>query len=82
MGTTATELNDEVEDIVGELTNIVVGSAKIEFAELGYPYNISLPLLVSGKNHIIKHKHNSPVLVIPFSVKGNTFDMEVSLQIK
>ncbi len=66
MGTAVSEINDEVEDIVGELANIVVGSAKVEFAGLGYPFNISLPLLVSGEAHVIKHKHNSPILVIPF----------------
>ncbi len=80
MGTPATELNDEVEDIVGKLTNIVAGGAKMEFAELGYAYNISLPLLVSGRSNVIKHKHDSPILVVPFSVNGHTFDMEVSLQ--
>ena len=80
MGTPATELNDEVEDIVGELTNIVAGGAKMEFSELGYAYNISLPLLVSGRSNVIKHKHDSPILFVPFSVNGHTFDMEVSLQ--
>ncbi len=72
MGTAVSEINDEVEDIVGELTNIVVGGAKIEFAGLGYSFNISLPLLVSGGAHVIKHKHDSPVLVIPFTSRSMT----------
>ncbi len=83
MGTAVSEINDEVEDIVGELTNIVVGGAKIEFAGLGYSFNISLPLLVSGEAHVIKHKHESPVLVIPFTLDdGKEFDMEISVKVK
>jgi len=79
MGAPAEEMNQEVDDMVGELTNIVVGGAKKEFSELGYPYNISLPLVVAGKNHVIKHKHENPVMVIPYSVEGNKFVMEISL---
>lgn len=81
MGTPATEINNEVDDMVGELTNIVVGGAKKEFAELGYPYNISLPLVISGKNHVIKHKHDNPIMVIPYSVEGNKFVLEISLML-
>ena len=82
MGTPVEEINNEVDDIVGELTNIVVGGAKKEFSELGLPFNISLPLVVSGTNHIIKHKHDNPVMVIPYSVEGNKFIMEISLMVK
>lgn len=82
MGDSVEEINDEVDDIVGELTNIVVGGAKKDFSELGLPFNISLPLVVSGKNHIIKHKHDNPVMVIPYSVEGNKFVMEISLLVK
>ena len=79
MGAPVDEINKEVDDMVGELTNIVVGGAKKEFSELGYPYNISLPLVVAGKNHVIKHKHDNPIMVIPYSVEGNKFVMEISL---
>ncbi len=83
MGTAVSEINDEVEDIVGELTNVAVGGAKVEFACLGYPFNISLTLLVSGGAHVIKHKHDSPVLVIPFTLDdGKEFDMEISVKVK
>jgi len=79
MGAPVDEMNSEVDDMVGELTNIVAGGAKKEFSELGYPYNISLPLVVAGKNHVIKHKHDNPVMVIPYSVEGNKFVLEISL---
>ena len=58
MGAPADETSGEVNDVVRELTNIVVGGAKVEFANLGYSFNISLPLVVEGKGHKINHKHN------------------------
>ena len=60
------EEDNELNDIVGEFTNIVVGGAKKEFAEFGFSYNISLPMVVSGKGHRIKHKYNYPIIVVPF----------------
>ena len=81
MGAPADGINGEVEDIVGELTNIVVGGAKKEFSELGYPYHLSIPMVVSGKNHSIKHKHDKPITVISFSIDSNDFTMEISLKV-
>ena len=79
MGAPADESNGEVNDVVGELTNIVVGGAKVEFANLGYPYNIGLPIVVEGKNHTINHKHNNPIIVFPFSFENKKFSMEISV---
>jgi len=79
MGAPADEANGEVNDVVGELTNIVVGGAKAEFANLGYPYNISLPVVVEGKGHKINHKHNNPIIVFPFSFENKDFSMEISV---
>jgi len=82
MGCVPESMDGEVEDLVGEITNIVAGGAKTSFAELGYPFNITLPIVVSGKDHTIKHKHDTPIIVIPFNIDDNLFTMEISLQIK
>ena len=79
MGAPADEANGEVNDVVGELTNIVVGGAKVEFSKLGYSFNISLPLVVEGKGHKINHNHNNPIIVFPLSFENKDFLMEVSV---
>lgn len=80
MGEQVNELNEDVDDVVGEMTNIVAGGAKMEFAELGYPFNISLPLVVEGRNHVIKHRHESQIIVIPLLFDTSTFSMEICIK--
>ncbi|MFC1513652.1 chemotaxis protein CheX [candidate division KSB1 bacterium] len=81
MGMPVEKLNDEVEDIVGELTNIVVGGAKKDFSEIGFPFHLSIPMVVSGKNHVIKHKHDNPIVVIPYSIENGKFFLEISIKV-
>lgn len=81
MGEHIDEINKDVDDIVGEVTNIVVGSAKKEFAELGYIFNISLPLVVVGRDHVINHKHISPIIAIPLFFDNSAFSMEICIKL-
>ncbi len=75
------ELTDEVQDMVGELANIVAGGAKTEFQELGLSYQISIPMVVTGENHIIKHKFENPIIAIPFQWENNPFTLEISIRL-
>jgi chemotaxis protein CheX len=81
MGEHIDEINKDIDDIVGEVTNIVVGGAKNEFSELGYPFNISLPLVVEGKNHVIKHRYDSPIVVIPLLFDKSASTMEICIKL-
>jgi chemotaxis protein CheX len=71
----------DVEDSIGELTNIVAGGAKTVLAAEGYSFHISIPSVIVGKNHQINHKANAPIVVIPFQVESIRFSMEVSMLI-
>ena len=80
MGDTVTEITDDVRDMVGEFTNIVAGSAKKDLAEMNLSFDISIPTVVVGKNHIISHKGGIPVVVIPFQFGKYGFEMEISIK--
>ncbi|MBU0519109.1 chemotaxis protein CheX [bacterium] len=82
MGETLPHINEEVQDMVGELANIVAGGAKEEFNAIGIVYHISIPTVVTGKGHSIGHKGGVPVVVIPFELNGLPFYMEVSMKVK
>ncbi len=77
-----TKLTPGVQDLVGELTNIVAGGAKKEFAKDGLSFHISIPIIVVGRNHAIRHQFNVPVLVVPFKLDEDTFILEVSMKIE
>lgn len=74
-------ISREVQDSIGELTNIVAGGAKAELAKQGLSFHISIPSVIVGRNHAISHKVDTPVVVLPFTLGQFQFVMEVSMKI-
>ncbi len=81
MGENTTKLNREVQDLVCELTNTVAGGAKKILAERNLSFHISVPTLMVGKYHSIRHQLNIPVLVVPFKLEDDIFILEVTMKI-
>jgi chemotaxis protein CheX len=79
-GEPVTAVNNEVEDAVGELTNMISGDARRELAEKGIMLTAGIPTVISGKNHTIKHMTNGPIIAIPFSTQAGTFIVEVGFR--
>src|SRR5210317_183813 len=44
------ELNNEITDAVGELTNMISGQARRELEEMGKIFNAAIPSVVTGRN--------------------------------
>ncbi len=65
VGEAPDEVNDEITDLVGEITNMVTGGAKRMLSEKGFEFNMATPMVVSGKNHTINHKADGPIVLIP-----------------
>ena len=67
-------VNDDVTDLVGEITNIVTGGAKNLLSDKGYDFEMATPAVVSGKNHTISHKAQGKKILMPFShAHGNAY---------
>lgn len=67
-------LNEEVTDMVGEITNMVTGGAKRILAESGFDFDMATPVVVSGRGHTIRHKCEGSIIIMPFSSQwGNAF---------
>ncbi len=75
------ELTPDVEDCIGEVANMVAGGAKTVLASQGLSFNISVPSVVVGENHTIRHRAETPIVVIPFLVEEIKFVMEVTMKI-
>ncbi|WDE11108.1 chemotaxis protein CheX [Thalassomonas haliotis] len=68
------EINEEITDLVGEITNMVTGGAKRMLSEKGIEFDMATPMVVSGNNHTIHHKAEGPVVIIPLnSPHGKAF---------
>jgi chemotaxis protein CheX len=73
----STEIDDDVIDAVGELTNIVAGRAKSELEE--YQLSIGLPNVISGSAYKIRFPSNVQSICIPFTSEWGPLTLEVGL---
>jgi len=64
-------------DAVGELANMIAGSAKTSF---GGGTNISVPSIILGFGHTIARLHDVPCLVIPCHTSMGDFAVEVNIK--
>ncbi|MGO8944329.1 MAG: chemotaxis protein CheX [Syntrophobacteraceae bacterium] len=78
LGASFTQVNHEVRDAVGELTNMICGDARRRLAEDGFALQAGIPTIVSGKGHSVAHIANGPRLVVPFETSQGSFMVEVA----
>jgi len=64
-------------DAVGELANMIAGSAK---QHLGATASISVPSVVIGKGYTVANMSNAPCVVIPCGSPYGEFAVEVSIR--
>lgn len=65
VGEAPDKVNEEIIDLIGEITNMVTGGAKRLLSEKGIEFDMATPIVVSGTNHSIHHKAKGPVVIIP-----------------
>ena len=63
-------------DAIGELANMIAGSAKKAFGGT----NISLPTVIIGSGHIIARMQDVPCIVIPCDSPGGDFAVEINVK--
>ncbi|MDA8307852.1 MAG: chemotaxis protein CheX [Deltaproteobacteria bacterium] len=82
LGEAFTELNHQVRDAVGELTNMICGDGRRRLAEEGFSLQAGIPTIVAGKNHYIMHIADGPRLAVPFQTEHGDFMIEVAFSNK
>lgn len=69
------EQDEMAKGLVSEFTNIISGNAVSALTHVNL--DISPPVTISGKDHIISWPHGFPVIAIPFSTKYGPFEVDV-----
>lgn len=77
LGERPTKINEEVTDMVGEITNMVTGGAKKMLAEKGYDFDMATPMVVAGKNHTITHRSEGAKILMPFTSDFGAANIEI-----
>jgi chemotaxis protein CheX len=80
-GEEMTEMNEEIDDAVGEISNMVAGQVTTKMAEMGKKVKIKLTDVKSGDGHIIEHIDGAEhILAIPFKTTKGLFFLEISIK--
>ena len=70
-----TEMNDDVFDAVGELTNVIAGNAKAQLED--YKLNLSLPNVIFGKDAELRFPERCQPISIPFQTDFGPMAIEI-----
>ncbi len=77
LGEAPDSVNEEVSDMVGEITNMVTGGAKRLLGEKGYDFDMATPMVVSGPSHTITHKADGTTVAMPFETEFGKATIEL-----
>lgn len=77
LGENIYEINDQVKDAVGELTNMISGDSRRRLEEIGHHFQGAIPSVITGRGHEIRHVTKGPILSIPFKTHAGPFTVEV-----
>jgi len=78
MGTKPEDIDADVVDVVGEITNMVAGAAKAQMSELSM--SIGLPTVITGNSHLINFPRGVVVISIPFQSTWGPLCVDVGLR--
>ena len=79
LGEEITEINGDIKDAVGEITNMASGVARKNLEAGGLIVSAAIPTVVAGKNHSIIHVMGGPSIIIPFEIDAGAFVVDICL---
>jgi len=79
LGEEIQEINGDIKDAVGEITNIISGAARKELEQIGLNVVAAIPTVVSGKGHSIAHVLGGPSIIIPFEMEEGHFVVDICI---
>ena len=77
LGESVDSIDETVVDMVGEITNMITGSAKRIYSEQGLEFDLTLPDTWVGKGQPTGHNVKGKVIVLPFSIDAGDFYIEI-----
>jgi chemotaxis protein CheX len=79
LGEEIKEINGDIKDAVGEITNMVSGVARKNLEAEGLIISAAIPTVISGNNHSILHVMGGPSIIIPFATDAGPFVVDICL---
>ncbi len=80
LGDAVENMDQDMQDAVGEVANMVSGQARAGIAAEGLVLQGATPSVVVGKDHTIHHITKGVVMAIPFTTPAGQFTVGVCLE--
>ena len=80
LGMKVAEINDDVNDAVGEIANMIAGSFKQHISKGGLDVQLSTPSIIYGKEYVISLASNPQQLAVRFATDDDWFMVAVAFE--
>ena len=80
LGMDVEEINEDVQDAVGEIANMLGGNLKTILSDRGKDIQLSLPSTISGDEYNFSPQADVDQIILPFQAPGGIFYVEVEIE--
>ncbi|MSN25425.1 MAG: chemotaxis protein CheX [Geobacter sp.] len=80
LGVECDEVNEDLNDAIGEIANMLGGSVKQVLSKGGLDVKLSIPTVISGEDYTVNSLSDSDCVVIPFVVEGHNLLVGLTLK--
>jgi len=80
LGMEVTEIDDDVNDAMGEVANMVAGSFKQHFSKGGSDIHLSTPSVVNGSDYMVSSGSNIENISLNFTINEERFLVSLSIE--
>ncbi len=80
LGMEVSELNEDVQDAVGEIANMLGGNVKTLLSDRGKDIELSLPSTISGDEYNFSSQEQVEQVILPFKAPAGVFHVELELE--
>ncbi len=79
-GEEMTEIDDDIKDAVGEISNMISGQVTTKMTEIGKSLKAQLSSVEMGNPHTVKYIDNRPIIALPYITDNGGFTIEVCFE--
>lgn len=80
LGIDCDEVNDDLNDAIGEIANMLGGSVKQVLSKGGLDVKLSIPTVISGEDYTVNSLSDNDCVIVPFTVEGHTLLVGLTLK--
>jgi chemotaxis protein CheX len=77
LGMPAAEVNGEMPDAIGEITNMIAGALRTKMTDAGHPWAISIPTVTIGSDFYTRYVSDVSRVLCPFKMEDEEICVEL-----